>query len=88
MSICMAYYIYAMLWTRNGYADRYHNIYTQLERIKFRPSPLLKGPKDLDEFGLEVYRELVDYYHGVQEEYDNDDEHLEDSHLDGWLNDR
>jgi hypothetical protein len=91
-SICMAYFVYAMLWTRNGYTNRYHNIYTQLERMRFRAGPLIKDPKDLDKFGLEVYNNLVKTYHGTQDEpeheYEHDSEHLEDEHLNGWLNDR
>lgn len=56
--ICEAHYVFAMLWHDGKYGKIYAK-FAQLSRLGFRPSPMLQGPDDLEENGLEIYNELV-----------------------------
>ena len=56
--ICEAHYMFAMLW-HDGMWGEIYGKFGQLERMQFRPSPCLNGPKDLTMNGREIYRQLV-----------------------------
>mgnify|MGYP004024663463 CR=1 FL=1 len=59
--ICEAHYVLAMLWHGGMDSSLYAKL-SQLERIKFRPSPMLSGPEDLTENGREIYKNLVEAF--------------------------
>lgn len=65
--IVEAYFVFSMLWHSGGLTDRCRakgrGIDEQLWRMKFRPSPALGSPADLEEDGREVYLGLVEKYH-------------------------
>ena len=63
--ICEAHYVLAMLW-HGGMGSSLYAKFSQLERIKFRPSPMLSGPEDLTENGREIYQQLLET-HGLSE---------------------
>ena len=63
--ICEAHYLLAMLW-HGGMGSKLYGKFSQLERIKFRPSPCLSGPQDLTENGREIYEQLLET-HGFSE---------------------
>jgi hypothetical protein len=63
--ICEAHYLFAMLW-HGGMGSTIYAKFSQLERIKFRPSPMLSGPEDLTENGREIYQQLLET-HGFKE---------------------
>ena len=63
--ICAAHYLLAMLWHGGMGSDLYAK-FAQLERIKYRPSPMLSGPEDLTENGREIYEQLLET-HGFSE---------------------
>ena len=56
--ICEAHFMFAMLW-HGGQGSATYAKFAQLERIRFRPSPLLNEPKDLGDNAREIYRQLV-----------------------------
>ena len=56
--ICEAYYVFAMLW-HGGQFSKEYEIFGRLERMKFRPPPMLSGPEDLGENAREIYDRLV-----------------------------
>jgi len=56
--ICEAYYVFAMLWHRGQWSKEYE-IFGRLDRIGFKPSPMLNGPENLTENGLNIYLNLV-----------------------------
>lgn len=69
--ICEAHYMFAMLWHDGVFfnSHKWKKLYFkfgQLERIKFRPSPCLSNPKDLDKNAREIYRQLVVKYCGLK----------------------
>ena len=55
--ICNAHFVYAMLWHEGQFSKTYEK-FAQLERIGFRPSPLLSGPEDLNDNAREIYENL------------------------------
>ena len=57
IDICSAHFLYAMLWHEGQFSKTYEK-FAQLERIGFRPSPLLNGPEDLTENAREIYNNL------------------------------
>ena len=57
--ICEAHYVLAMLW-HGGMGCSLYAKFSQLERIQFRPSPMLSGPEDLTENGREIYEQLLE----------------------------
>ena len=57
--------MFAMLW-HDGMWGKIYRKFGQLERIKFRPSPHLSEPKDLEENAREVYRQLVVDHCGIK----------------------
>ena len=63
--ICEAHYLLAMLW-HGGMGCSLYGKFAQLERIEFRPSPMLSGPEDLTENGREIYEQLLET-HGFSE---------------------
>lgn len=66
--ICEAYYLYATHYHRSGLTERcvmhVTPIWEQLERMRFRPSPML-SEETLSEEGLEVYHSLIRKWEGV-----------------------
>ena len=56
--ICSAHYVLAMLW-HGGTGCSLYAKFAQLERIKFRPSPMLSGPEYLTDNGQEIYQQLL-----------------------------
>jgi hypothetical protein len=56
--ICSAHYLFACLW-HGGQGCEIYAKFAQLERIGFRPSPLLAKPADLDCNAKEIFRQLV-----------------------------
>jgi hypothetical protein len=56
--ICAAHWMFAMLW-HDGMGSATYGKFAQLERLRFRPSPLWSEPRDLDENAREIYRQLV-----------------------------
>lgn len=56
--ICAAHWMFAMLW-HDGMHSATYGKFAQLERLRFRPSPMWKEPRDLDENAREIYRQLV-----------------------------
>ena len=56
--ICEAHFMFAMLW-HGGMGCPIYWKFGQLERIGYRPSPLLSDPRDLTENAREIYRQLV-----------------------------
>jgi len=56
--ICAAYYVFAMLY-HGGQWSKEYEIFGRLDRIGFKPSPLLSGPEDLSENGQDIYYQLV-----------------------------
>ena len=69
-AICEGYAVFAMLWHRGGWTERCHqqgrNIDDQLHRMRFKLSPLISGPRDLEPEAREVYDTLAERYHGVK----------------------
>lgn len=61
--ICEAYYLYASNYHRSGLTERCVRhatpIWEQLERMRFRPSPML-SEETLSEAGWEVYQQLIE----------------------------
>lgn len=69
--ICEAHYMFAMLWHDGVFfnSNKWRKLYFklgQLERIKFKPSPCLSNPKDLDKNAREIYRQLVVKHCGLK----------------------
>lgn len=56
--ICAAHWMFAMLW-HGGMGSATYAKFSQLERVRFRPSPLWSEPRDLDANAREIYRQLV-----------------------------
>ena len=56
--ICAAHWMFAMLW-HDGMGSATYGKFSQLERMRFRPSPMWMEPRDLDENAREIYRQLV-----------------------------
>lgn len=56
--ICAAHHMFAMLWHGGQFSETYAK-FGQLERLKFKPSPLWSAPKDLPENARLIYRDLV-----------------------------
>ena len=56
--ICEAYYVFAMLWHKGQWSKEYE-IFGRLNRIGFKPSPMLSGSENLTENGQEIYNRLV-----------------------------
>lgn len=56
--ICAGYFMFAMLW-HEGQGSATYGKFAQLERLRFRPSPLWSEPRDLPENAREIYRQLV-----------------------------
>ena len=63
--ICAAHFMFAMLWHDGQWGEIYGK-FGQLERIKFRPSPCLGEPKNLNENAREIYRQLVVKHCGIK----------------------
>ena len=63
--ICQAHYMFAMLF-HGGMGCPIYWKFAQLERLKFRPSPCLNDPRDLNENAREIYRQLVVNYCGIK----------------------
>ena len=62
--VCEAYYMFSMLF-HGGMGCSIYAKFGQLERLRFRPSPLLSNPCDLDENAREIYRQLVVSHCGI-----------------------
>ena len=62
--ICTAYFVFAMLH-HGGQRCPIYAIFGRLDRMRFRPSPLLSGPESLEGNALEIYRVLCDR-HGFE----------------------
>ena len=62
--ICEAHYMFAMLW-HGGTGCPIYWKFAQLERLRFRPSPSLCDPRDLEENAREIYRQLVVNHCGI-----------------------
>jgi hypothetical protein len=56
--ICAALWMLAMLW-HSGQGSATYAKFAQLERLRFKPSPLWSVPADLPENAREIYRQLV-----------------------------
>ena len=56
--ICEAHFMFAMLF-HGGMGCPIYWKFAQLERVGYRPSPLLSRPSDLTENAREIYRQLV-----------------------------
>ena len=56
--ICAAHYMFAMLW-HEGMGSATYAKFSQLERLRFRPSPSMSQPSDLEPNAREIYRQLV-----------------------------
>ena len=56
--ICEAHFMFAMLF-HGGMGCPIYWKFAQLERVGYRPSPLLSHPSDLTENAREIYRQLV-----------------------------
>ena len=56
--ICEAYYVFVMLWHQGQWSKEY-GIFGRLDRIGFKPSPMLSGPENLSENGYVIYSKLV-----------------------------
>ena len=63
--ICEAHFMFAMLWHDGQWGEIYGK-FAQLERLRFRPSPLLSEPKDLEWNAREIYRQLVVNHCGIK----------------------
>ena len=67
--VCEAYYVFMLLWSCNGLTDRCHrqgrSITFQLDRMRFKPSPFVSGPEDLESEAADIYDALVHRYHGT-----------------------
>jgi len=57
--------MFAMLW-HGGMGCSIYSKFAQLERMRFRPSPALAEPKDLDENAREIYKQLVLNHCGIK----------------------
>lgn len=68
ISVCEGFYMYHVLWHANGQTNRCvtvgRNIMAQLDRMRFRPSPLLSY-ESMSEEAWEVYSGLVRRWHGL-----------------------
>ena len=56
--------MFAMLW-HGGMGCSIYAKFAQLERLRFSPSPLLCGPRDLNDNAREIYRQLVVDHCGI-----------------------
>ena len=56
--ICEAYYVFAMLH-HGGQGSKEYEIFGRLNRMGFKPSPMLSGPEKLSENGLNIYLNKV-----------------------------
>ena len=62
--ICEAHYLFASLF-HGGQGCEIYAKFAQLERLRFRPSPLLSDPKDLNGNAREIFRQLVVNHCGI-----------------------
>lgn len=76
MDICCAYYLFYVLWHVNGMtardldrrralAKRRESIAVQLQRLGFRPSPLI-DLDNLEDNARLIYQQLVERYYGEE----------------------
>ena len=63
--ICAAHFMFAMLF-HGGMGCPIYWKFAQLERLRFRPSPLWSEPRDLNENAREIYRQLVVNHCGIK----------------------
>ena len=63
--ICAAHFMFAMLFN-GGMGCPIYWKFAQLERLRFRPSPLWSDPRDLNENAREIYRQLVVKHCGIK----------------------
>lgn len=56
--ICEAHWMFAMLY-HDGMGSKTYAKFSQLENLRFRPSPALSEPRDLGENAREIFRQLV-----------------------------
>lgn len=63
--ICEAHYVFAMLF-HGGQGCAIYSKFAQLDRIKFRPSPLRSKPSQLSLNAKEIYLGLVHKHCGIQ----------------------
>jgi hypothetical protein len=64
LDICTAHYLFAMLFHQGQFSEIYAK-FGQLEKVRFKPSPLLSNPKQLNENAKEIYMNLVRKHIGV-----------------------
>ena len=65
IAICEAHYMFTMLF-HGGQGCPIYAKFAQLERIRFRPSPLLTKPAQLDWEARQIYQCLVEKSFGVK----------------------
>ena len=63
--ICEAHYLFAALFHDGQFGEIYAK-FGKLERVKFRPSPMLSEPRQLSENGREIFKYLVKKHCGVK----------------------
>ena len=59
--ICEAYYVFAVLWHGGQWSPEYR-FFGRLESIGFKPSPLLRDEKSLNENGRAIYNGLIERF--------------------------
>lgn len=56
-AVCEAFYLFASLH-HGGQASVEYEVFARLDRIRFRPSPMLSDPDDLDIVARDIYERL------------------------------
>lgn len=62
--ICEAYFMFAMLFHEGQFSETYR-IFGRLSNLGFKPSPMLKDPRDLTENAKAIYQRLVEKHCGI-----------------------
>jgi hypothetical protein len=56
-AICEAFYMFAML-NHGGQASTEYEVFARLDRLRYRPRPMLSDPDDLDIVAREIFERL------------------------------